>query len=424
MALPGSPRSDARTAASALALGRALRWYLDEVPSAKAPPLSEEQARALRAAFDGARVWQPEMFDWLMTFARSMYRLARLSPEAPECNVADALTALDTLPVRPGAAPWPVHTAVDPEVFAKLEFRAASEGIVTTQRENREGWWAHAQRNRSFIEEGAALPPRKELAVVLGAGQAFDLPLVPLCRAFSRLVLIDIDEQALAATVAGVFKDPALRARVEPRVVDLTGINRHLVGAIEAIVGGPGSADEVQAAVEDFCRSYRLAAVPALLPPGERADLLVSSCVASQVAWPQRTFALGLYEKRFRPVRDAAEQRWVQAWFELEMRIQQDHVNATAAAADVVVLTSDMVSHVTALDQAGGERPTGQKIYTMGVDSLRERIPRLCQVEQQATWEWPRYRAHARGAKGSRMNVDAALLREPPASGGLWVPES
>src|SRR5690242_12879046 len=101
-----SPLIDARTAASALALGRALRWYLDEVPSAKSPPLPEEQARALKEAFDGARRWETPYFDALLTFARAMYRLAQLSPEAPECNVGDALTALGALPVDP-AALWP-----------------------------------------------------------------------------------------------------------------------------------------------------------------------------------------------------------------------------------------------------------------------------------------------------------------------------
>jgi hypothetical protein len=353
-----------------------------------------------------------------------MYRLARLSPEAPDCNAGDALTALGTLPGEPGTSPWPLDTAVDAEAFTKLDFRSVSEGIVNTQRENREGWWAHAQRNRGVIEEGAALPPSKRLAVVLGAGQAFDLPLAALARAYERLILVDIDEQALSATVSGVFKDPGLRARVEPRVLDLTGINGHLVPSIEAIVGGPGDADEVQQRVEHFCRSYRLAGLPPILRPGERADLLVSSCVASQVAWPQRTFALGLYEKRFRPIRDAAEQRWIQAWFELEMRIQQDHINALAAEAEVVVLTSDMVSQVTATDAAGAERPTGQKIYTMGVESLRERIPRLCHVESHASWEWPRYRAHARGVKGSRMSVDGVVLRDPAPAGALWVPQS
>jgi hypothetical protein len=420
----GSPRSDPRTVASALAIGRALRWYLDEVPSAKAPPLPEDQARGLRAALEGAGPWEAAMFDRLLVFARAMYRLARLSPEAPDCNVGDALTALFTLPPVPGAAPWPVDTRVDPEVFAKLEFRAASEGIVQTQRENREGWWAHGQRNRAFIEEGATLPAKKELAVVLGAGQAFDLPLPALAAAYQRLLLIDVDEQALGATIAGVFRDPAQRARVEPRVMDLTGINAHLVRAVEELVAGPGDADEVQGAVERFCRSYRPVTLPAILRPGERADLLVSSCVTSQVAWPQRIFALKLFEKRFRPVRDAAEQRWIQAWFELEMRIQQDHVNALADAAEVVVLTADMISQVTALDQGGGERPTGQRIYTMGVESLRERIPRLCQIDRHATWEWPRYRPHARGTKGSRMAVEGVVMRDPAPSGGLWVPES
>jgi voltage-gated potassium channel Kch len=418
------PGSDPRTAASALAIGQALRWYLDEVPAARAPPLPAEQARALRAALEGAHPWQPQMFDWLLTFGRAMYKLARLSPEVPDCNVGDALTALATLPAGPGTTPWPPRSTVDADVLTRLGLRAASEGVARTRRENREGWWAHGQRNRAFIEEAAAIPDSRDLAVVLGAGQAFDLPLLALVRSYQRLVLIDIDEQALAATVAGVFKEAALRARVEPRVLDLTGINAHLVRSIEDIVAGAGDADDVQAHLEQFCRSYRLAGLPAILHPGEHADLLVSSGVVSQLSWPQRALAAELYQRRFRPLRDAAEQRWARAWSELELRIQQDHINGIAAAAAVVALTSDVASQVTAIDRTGAEGPGGEKIYTLGVASLRERIPRLSEICRHASWQWPRHRANVRGAKGSSVAVEAAALRDPVAAGGLWVADS
>src|SRR4051794_17088606 len=269
-------RSDPLTAASSLALGRALRWYLDEVPNAKSPPVSGEQARALLAAVDGGRRWESALFDDLMTFGRAIFRLASLSPEIPECNVGDTLIALAARPLEPGATPWPVDTGVEREAFDKLEFRAVSEGIVQTQRENREGWWAHGQRNRALIEDAATLPAVKRLAVVLGAGQAFDLPLPALARSYERLVLIDIDQEALEASVAAVFKDPGLRQRVELRVVDLAGINAHLVRQVDALVDAPGSADEVQASLEAFCRTFRTAAPPPILAPGERADLVVS----------------------------------------------------------------------------------------------------------------------------------------------------
>jgi hypothetical protein len=418
----GSTRSDPRTVASLMAVDRALRWYIAEVPSAKAPPLDGQQARVLREILDGGRRLDAAAFDWMLIFGRAMYRLARLSPEAPDCNVGDVLTALAAVPGTAEDPAWPFDTAVDPEAFIKLEFRAASEGIAEAQRENREGWWAHGQRNRNFIMEGAAKAARKHLAVVLGAGHAYDLPLVDLARTFEQLLLIDIDGQALEATVGGVFKDPALRARVRTRVMDLTGINKSFIGAMDEVLDGPGDADTVQARVEQCCRSYRLAQTPVILPDGPRADLLVSSCVASQVAWPQRTYALKVFEQRFRPVRDAAEQRWARAWAEFELRVQQDHINSLAAAADLVVLTSDMTSQVTAIDAAGVERTTGQKIHTMGVDSLRERIPQLFQVDREASWTWPRYRAVPRGVKGSRMDVEALVLREPQSPSGLWLP--
>jgi hypothetical protein len=405
-----------------MAVDRALRWYQQEVPAARSPPLTAEQAQALRAGFDGGRLFDAEMFDWALTFGRSIFRLARLSPDVPECNVGDVLTALMALP-SPDRA-WPVDSAVDAETYAKLEFREVSAGIVSTQRENREGWWAHAQRNRAFIEEAAALPTYKRLAVVAGGAHGFDLPLLALAKAYERLVLIDIDAESMEATVRGVFKDPGLRAKVETRVMDLTGINTGMVRALDAILDGGGSADEVQARLETFCRSYRVATPNRVVREGERPDLMVSSCVLSQVAWPQRTYALKVFEKRFRPVRDAAEQRWVQAWFQLEMCVQQDHLNALLDVSDVTVVTSDMASQVTALDQSGSERVTGHKIYTMGVDSLRERTPRLSEVQRDASWEWSRYRAAPRGVKGSRMAVEGVVLREPAPRGGLWVPES
>ena len=76
--------------------------------------------------------------------------------------------------------------------------------------------------------------------MILGAGHAFDLPLVELAKSFEKLVLVDIDAEALDATVAGVLKDPGLRARTELRLLDLTGINGQLVQRIDEARGVGG----------------------------------------------------------------------------------------------------------------------------------------------------------------------------------------
>jgi hypothetical protein len=402
-----------------LAVNRALDWYIDEVVRANAPPVTREQAEALRDLLAGRRQRGPLDFEILMNFARTIYRINQLG-DAPACNLGDALTSLAQVE-QPDEIAFSYDQTVDGAAFTKLQFRDTSEGIAKAQRENREGWWSHGQKNRAYIEEAAARCAGAKLAVVLGAGHAFDLPLVELARRFERLVLVDIDAQALDRTVAGVFKDQGLRAKVEPRILDLTGINGAFVRHLEEILTGPGGAAEVADRLELLCQRYRLSAPPRLLPDGERADLLVSSCVLTQLAWPQRIFAARLFEKRFGPVRGATEQRWARHFSELELRVQQDHFTALAGVADVVAFTSDVVSQVTALDGAGTERLSGKTIFAIGVPSLLERIPKLFQSDGHRAWEWPRYKA-TRAGQGSRMTVEGVVLTPAQRASGLWLP--
>lgn len=404
-----SSRPDPRVAPAVLAVERALDWYIAEVQPAPAGPVSRADAEALRALLAGRRPRGERDFELLAAFAWTMSKVGERGP-APACNLGDALTALAQLE-QPGEAPFVHDTAIDPGTFAKLAFRETSVGIGRAQRDHKEGWWAHAQRNRSYINQAAGVTTARERAVVLGAGAAFDLPLVDLARQFAKLVLVDIDAQALEQTVSGVFKDPALRARLELRVLDLTGINRALLERLEALVAGPGTAGEVLDAIERLCHGYRVAPPPRLLPEGERADLLVSSCVLTQLAWPQRAFAERLYQTRFGPLRGAAEPRWARMWAELELKVQQDHFTALAGVAEVVSLTTDVLSHVTVLDAAGTERLSGDTVYALGVPALADRIPHLFQADAHQSWQWPRYKASAR-AEGSQMTVEAVMLRE------------
>ena len=150
----------------------------------------------------------------------------------------------------------------------------------------------------------------------------------------------------------------------------------------------------------------------------------------SQLAWPQRTYAERGFEARFGPLTGATEARWSTAWTELALRVQQDHINALGETADVVVLTSDVISHRTRLDAAGNERDTGRKALPLGVEGLRERIPSSYQVGRHALWQWSRYRPNRKGTEGSRMDVEGVVLRPAAAAGptqtasGLWLPGS
>jgi len=408
-----SARTNSRALLSLRAVERALDWYADEVGRAEKPPVSAEDAAALRAVMRGERPLQPGQIEVLVNFAHTMFRVGRLAPEVPGCVLGDVLSGLSALGTNASERwPWRWDPTLDAEAFGKLKFSETSAGIASARRANRDGWQAHAQRNRAFIEEAASRCARRALAVVLGAGQAFDLPLPALARAFERLVLIDIDGPTLEATIRSTIQDPGLRARVEARTLDLSGINGQLVRAVDQVMAGSGGADEIADQIAQLCRSYWLPEAPALLGPGEHADLLISDLVLSQIAWPQRVYALHLYEQRFGKLSGEAERAWIVPWWEFELRVQQDHISSLAGAAERTVLCSDVINRTTLLDAGGVERETGGKVFALGVSSLQERLPKCFRLERHAAWQWSRYLPGKLGTLGSRMDVEGALLSE------------
>jgi hypothetical protein len=413
--------ADERAALSATAVLRAIDGYLNEVHHTSKPPVPAADAVAARAALAGESPWRAEYFERLVTLSLVLYRLARVFPGMPDSNVGDALEAITSLRTMDAnarsAAVWPFDPRISADARAKLGFRTSSEGIAKVQSHNRDGWRAHALKNRGFIEAAARKLRRRELAVVMGAGYAFDLPLVELSRSFARLVLVDVDEPSLSATVRAVFKEPRLRARVEPRILDLTGVNEALVRALDQIFatgdGRSSSRDEILLRLADLARSYRVAPAPSwatFLTDGERPDLVVSSCVLSQIARPQRVYAQRLFEERFGKLRDEAERHFILPWREFELRVQHDHIKWLADLAEVAVLTSDMVHVATAFDATGVERPTGNRVFLMAVESLRERVPTFLRIAAHESWVWNRFRPGRNGEEGSRMEVCGIVL--------------
>jgi hypothetical protein len=285
---------------------------------------------------------------------------------------------------------WLFEPKVDAHAFELLGFAESSAGIARTQRENREGWWAHARRHKAFILDAAARVEHPRLAVVLGAGKAYDLPLEELAKRFERVVLVDIDAEALAPTRTATIRDAVLRGRVELRPMDISGVTARLALGIEAAL----SSSAPEPALESLCRSYRLAAPPRLLEAGEHAELIVSGLVLSQLGLQPKLAAKRLFERRFGPIPRESELRWSFAWDELELRLQQDHVNALADQADLAVLSSDVV-----------HRSGGQAWSVIGSDRLEERLPAFQEIVARASWSWPR----VRGAV--ETDVGAVLLR-------------
>jgi hypothetical protein len=403
--------SDPRAVDSRLALTEAIAWYAARLGQEPRAPMDTPQLFALRAALEGSIPWGDELFEPFINFGRFMHRTRETLGDAPRCNVGDVLTALGGIPK---AVAWSHDYGVDPMAFEKFGFRTTSARTASIEAQHRAGWAEHGQQSRAFINAAVPLSARRELAIVLGVGHGFDLPLAELARSFERVLLVDIDAVSLDATAAALKKEAGLRARIETRVVDLTGINGKMVRSIDELAAQPGDAATLQAGLLALARSYRPGASAASFW-GERADLVVSACVATQLSWPQRSYALRVLERISGPMSEAAELRWSHAWFEFELRLQQQHIADLAAMGALVLLISDMVNHMTSLDTSGDEQLNGRRVFSMGVHSLSERVPRSLEVEQSSRWLWPRYRPNGR-APGSIMEVHALALREPPSA--------
>ena len=275
---------------------------------------------------------------------------------------------------------------MDARAFEFLGFAEASAGIARTQRENREGWWAHARRSKAFILDAVARVANPHLAVVLGSGKAYDLPLAELAQRFERLVLIDIDAAALEATCAATIRD---RRNVELRPMDVTGVMTQLAHGIQLALEAP------ETAFEALCRSYRLASLPRFVD--ERADLLVSGMMLSQLGLQPKLAAKRHYEARFR---QPFPESWGAPWDGLERKLQQDHIDSFAAQARLTVLSSDV-----------GHRSGGETWSVIGAQHLEARIPPTLRILARAAWSWTRVRA------GEVMTAVEALLLEPVEKG-------
>jgi hypothetical protein len=409
---PGAPAPGAssRFDLSLRALTTSLRWLRAQVPAAVG--LVSADPDVLERALGRGEALSPELFEMLVRLGLVAFRCAR-TPGARAVTVGDALTVAAGLPASGDGPSWSFQPGVSPEVFEKLRFRQTSQGMVRIQGENGPGWSEHAQASQGFILRRVEQIQDRSLAVLLGAGRAFDLPVAELARQFDRLVLIDVDEVALAHTIEARVEDPGLRAKIEPRVMDVTGIDGAMVRRIDEAFAAGGSGDEVRARLATLCRSYRLPGGPSLLEPDEHASLMVSGLLLSQVAWPQRSYAHRRFSERFGRPTGQAERLWIAPFWSFELLVQQDHINALTRSADEVVLISDVVNVPTIGEGTGVERDVGLRVCALGVESLAERVPQFLEIGGRDGWWWRRCRPKGCGAPGSRMEVEALVLREP-----------
>lgn len=132
--------------------------------------------------------------------------------------------------------------------------------IEARGRRCRESWRPHLERSKKLMLDAAGAAPGRRLAVVLGSGPLFDVPLEELAAKFERVVLADVAHLPAARRRARKLRNVGLA------ILDLTGL-------IDAARASAKSGGRLVVSVPD-----------AFLD--ERPDLVVSANVASQLPLP------------------------------------------------------------------------------------------------------------------------------------------
>ena len=419
---------DPRVAPSLLAVERALRLVRSpRSRTPRRPPCRWRDAEALREALAGRAPWQPDVLR------------SRWSPSPGPCTGWRRWTQPPRLqpgrlPDRagrgghrqPGEERWRVRSAARPRGVRQAGVPGDLGGDRQGPAGQPRGLVVARPEEPRFIERRPRAATAATLAVVLGAGHAFDLPLVdagPTVRApgagrHRR-------RRRWRRPSRACFKDPAPAGA--PGAAG-PGPDRHqrapCVGALEALVAGPATAGEALDTLERLCHGYRLAAAAA--PAARRASAPTCWCrAACSPSWPgpsgstPSACSSGASAPCARRSSSAGRPPGPSSSCGCSRTTSRP-----GRARPAVAFTSDVLSHVTVLDaRTGTERTHGKKIYALaavaaGAHAAAVPRGRPGQVGVEPLQGHPQgRRGLAHGRRGPRP--DRAAQRRRPVGAGL-----
>ena len=140
----------------------------------------------------------------------------------------------------------------------------------------------------------AALTKNRGRTVVLGTGKCREIPLEELTRQFEQVVLVDLDRGSLEEAAEDL--SPELQAKLELEVSDVTSFAVPMMGGIEEAVE---ASQTIEQAFSRLSEVYARAVGEQDLPRFPRADLVISSLVASELHRYPGRYADRLLRRKF-----------------------------------------------------------------------------------------------------------------------------
>jgi hypothetical protein len=248
-------------------------------------------------------------------------------------------------------------------------------------------------------------------ALVLGAGGCEEIPLAELVARFSSVTLNDIDEAKLRQALCVRDMDTSARAKVDLQIADLSGVTGPAIARIEEVVAANARSTDAIGA---------MARVLDEQPPGEfpiagRFELVVASCVLSQLHFRLAQEAAGRFKARFPDCADELDQSdvWKHAVYRLARRMEErlvDEMRGLVADGGLVYLSETVqVCYITLTPD--GRWQTEGTFRMLRTQDLADYVQGRLQVLLRGRWEWIVSPPIEAGQTGRLYDVQALVLR-------------
>src|SRR3989338_3147379 len=310
----------------------------------------------------------------------------------------------DTIELKP----WHYDSSIDASLMGAMGYSSIATHMREDGRNPPPEWRDHWAKNKGGILRAMGEASGDELAVVLGAGHGFDLPLAELAARFRKVALYDVDLPSLVHARNAVG-DATLRSKIELRPRELSGVSFEFARRVDAILAQEDNLQKVLARINRLVEAYHLSEPILFLESGEKADFLVSTMLVSQLAY----FPVVYFQKRFLEKFPESEELLSTHMgpfvSRFSMQLQQQHINGLGTQADRIIVTSDFAM-MPITQGAQGIVPTGPRISSLGTQFLPARIPASYVVADKREWAWVKNPPRLVGSQGDMDGIQQLTL--------------
>lgn len=268
---------------------------------------------------------------------------------------------------------------------------------------------SHNETSKRLILS-AANRTAKGRVVVFGAGECREIPLRALADRFESVTLHDLDFSRLQIGMNKPDLTQDHRDRIRLVTYELNGLLDRHVPDIEAELDSLSSVDDAINVVSKRVGSVTISPLDLL----DKADLVIASCVLSQLHIPFLERVSDAFKQRFPQGANLLHSSdvWKRAAFALSEKLELGFIkmlrrNVTDSGRVYLSATIHLLKYRITSE---GLWATPGMLRACRLPRLEDYVRNEFRIEQQEEWWWHALPTHEPGTAGHALRVEGAIL--------------